>query len=98
VLGLALGLALGLVLESVVELGELIDPLLAPPVVLLDVPLAFVPELPAYPLDCAHDAPATATNAAATTVAIFLTITIESPWSVEEDCARGVARVVPGWL
>jgi len=81
VLDPVLGLALGLV----VELGELVDSLLAP------TPLDVLP-------DCAHDAPATATNAAATAVAIVLTITIKSPWSVEEDCRRGVARGMPAAL
>ncbi len=83
---------LGELVEPLVELGELIDPLLE----LLPVAPADVPELP---LDCAHEAPATATNAAATAAAIVLTITIESPWSVEQElqrptCKRGARRPV----
>lgn len=81
----------------------LMPPALVPPA---DVPPALLPALPAAPPeappeappappDCAHDAPATATNAAATAAAIVLTITIESPWSVKQDCGRGVARLVP---
>jgi len=72
------------VLGLVVELGELVDPVLLEP----------MPELlPMLPVpDCAHDAPATATNAAATAVAIVLTITIESPWSVEEGLQAGALQ------
>ena len=77
-------------LEPVLELGELVDPVLDS--VLAPVPLVALLEVPP---DCAHDAPATATNAAATAAAIALTITFESPWSVEVDCARGVAKAVP---
>ena len=52
-------------------LGDVLDPVL----------------LPYEPPDCcAHDAPATATSAAATAAVIVLTITVESPWSVEENC------------
>ena len=82
-----------------VELGELVDPVLEPTLDPVLAPAPVLPDIPPdAPPDCAHDAPATATNVAATAAAIALTITIESPWSVEEDCARGVARVVPGWL
>ena len=59
--------------------------------VLPDAPDALVP----LALDCAHDAPDTATNAVATAAAIALTITIESPWSVEKDCPPHIARAVP---
>src|SRR4051812_7309889 len=91
-----------LVLEPVLELGELIEPLLElPPVAPAEVPPAELPpELPpALPPDCAHEAPATATNAAATAAAIALTITIDSPWSVEEElqrptCKSGARRAV----
>ena len=97
--------ALGELVDPVLE--PMLDPVLAPAPVLPDIPpdvapVALLPdappEAPPAPPDCAHDAPATATNAAATAAAIALTITIESPWSVEQDCARSVARVVPGWL
>ena len=97
------------VLEPTPELvlPPTLDPVLAPAPVLPDIPpdvapVALLPDAPPdalpAPPDCAHDVPATATNAAATAAAIALTITIESPWSVEQDCARSVARVVPGWL
>ena len=78
-------LELGELVEPLVELGELIDPLLE----LLPVAPA---DVPALPLDCAHEAPATATNAAATAAAIVLTITIESPWSVEQELQRPTCK------
>jgi hypothetical protein len=78
--------------EPEVPPGALVlPPTLAPPPVLVPAPLpvvvpgvapALVPALvPAEPevLDCAHDALATPTNAAATATAIALTITIRSP-------------------
>jgi hypothetical protein len=71
--------------EPVVPVVPLVPPADAP---VLDEPLApALPGLvpPALPApDCAHDALATPTNAAATAAAIVLTITFESPWSVEE--------------
>src|SRR5436190_922678 len=91
------GLVLEPVLPDVLLLGVLAD-------VSVDVlPEALQPvapaDVPALPLDCAHEAPATATNAAATAAAIVLTITIKSPWSVEQElqrptCKTGASRPV----
>src|SRR5882672_4052053 len=77
---------------SPVALPEVLEPVLEPVAPLVDVPVpaeppALVP--PALPApDCAHDALATPTRAAATAAAIVLTITFESPWSVEEVLQR----------
>src|SRR5689334_3495712 len=95
--------------------GEPIDPVLDPVLepmpdpVLVPVPVEpLMPPLevpPAEPPVCAHDAPATATNADATATANALTITIESPWSVDGDCeafpckssaSAAVAYCLPG--
>lgn len=94
-----------LVLPPTVEpLGEAVDPVLVPEPMLPLMPPALVPPEapPDAPPDCAHDAPATATNAAATATVIALTITIESPWSIEEDCAgrrckSDACRILSSW-
>lgn len=63
----------------------LLPPTLEPVVPPAEAPVLDDPLAPALPApDCAHDALATPTSAAATAAAIVLTITFESPWSVEE--------------
>jgi hypothetical protein len=79
VLGAVLGAVLGEVLGEALGavLGDVLDPVL----------------LPYEPPDCcAHATLATATNAAATAAVIALTITVESPWSVEEDCTARACK------
>jgi peroxiredoxin len=60
---------------------------------------ALLPAEPAVlPPVCAHDTLATPTSAAATAAVIVLTITVESPWSVEENCIARRAKKVPSRL
>ena len=82
-----------LVSELVLALPEVVTPVLG---AVLGAVLGDVLDpvlLPYEPPDCcAHDAPATATNAAATAAVIALTITIESPWSIEENCTARACK------
>src|SRR5439155_22618336 len=56
-------------------------------------PAALPPaEPPAAPPVCAHDTLARPTSAAATAAVIVLTITVESPWSVEENCTARACK------
>jgi len=91
-------LAPPVVLEPVLVPAPVLPPAL-PGVALVGGAPALLPAEPAVlPPVCAHDTLATPTSAAATAAVIVLTITVESPWSVEENCTPRRAKKVPSRL
>jgi len=89
---------LPLTLEPLLVPAPVLPPAL-PGVALVGGAPALLPAEPAaLPPVCAHDTLATPTSAAATAAVIVLTITVESPWSVEENCTPRRAKKVPSRL